>query len=191
MNDSLDFPTTPALGTSDAQALEALDETALQRHLLVRVEEAWCLACEVHPDLPRPRVWFDLRGRSAGQAHYRRGGLRFNRTLLRENRQAFMDEIVPHEMAHWLVFHLEEGRRIRPHGREWQTVMRRLYGLPPNTTHRFDVSRASPMPYLYRCRCQTPHRFTPRRHAQALRGTHYRCRRCRERLTFERTEARG
>ncbi|GHB24885.1 hypothetical protein GCM10009038_24970 [Salinicola rhizosphaerae] len=147
------------------------------------------MACDVHPELPRPGVWFDLRGRSAGQAHHGRGGLRFNRTLLRENRQAFMDEIVPHEMAHWLVFHLEGGLRARPHGREWQTVMRSLYGLKPTTTHRFDVSRASPMPYVYRCQCETRHRFSARRHAQARRGAQYRCRRCRGRLEFERVDA--
>ncbi|KAA0017515.1 metallopeptidase [Salinicola corii] len=178
----------PALGESDAQALDALDPAALERRLLRQAEAAWQLAREVHPALPRPRIWFDLRGRSAGQAHYQRGGLRFNRTLLQGNRQAFIDEIVPHEMAHWLVFHLEEGARARPHGREWKTVMRNLYGLAPVVTHRFDVARASPAPYLYRCRCETLHRFTGRRHSQALKGTRYRCRHCRAPLSFAHRE---
>ncbi|WP_251978801.1 SprT family zinc-dependent metalloprotease [Salinicola avicenniae] len=181
----------PALGVSDIAALEAMSDAGLEAHLVQRAEAAWRLAQSLHPALPHPAIWFDLRGRSAGQAHLQRGGLRFNRTLLRENRQAFMDEIVPHEMAHWLVFHLENGTRARPHGREWQAVMRQLYGLAPVVTHRFDVSRASPMPYRYRCRCETPHYFTARRHAQARRGSHYRCRRCRGRLIFERLEARA
>ncbi len=184
MIDLRSSPVSPALGESDVQALEALDEASLESLLLQRADAAWRLAREMHPALPRPRIWFDLRGRSAGQAHYQRGGLRFNRTLLHENRQAFMDEIVPHEMAHWLVFHLEEGPKARPHGREWQTVMRKLYGLKPVVTHRFDIARASPSPYLYRCRCETLHRFTGRRHSQASKGTRYRCRHCRATLTF-------
>ncbi|WP_246837722.1 SprT-like domain-containing protein [Salinicola sp. MH3R3-1] len=177
-------PLSPTLGESDARTLDALDEAALEGQLRQRAEAAWQLARDVHPDLPRPAIWFDLRGRSAGQAHYQRGGLRFNWTLLRENRQAFMDEIVPHEMAHWLVFHLEEGARARPHGREWQTVMRQLYGLKPTVTHRFDIARASPSPYLYRCRCEVLHRFTGRRHSQAMKGSRYLCRHCRTTLTF-------
>ncbi|OLO03147.1 metallopeptidase [Salinicola socius] len=184
-------PASPALGQSDAQALAALDHASLEEALLHRADAAWRLAREVHPELPRPGIWFDLRGRSAGQAHYQRGGLRFNRTLLRENRQAFMDEIVPHEMAHWLVFHLEDGAKARPHGHEWQSVMRKLYGLTPVTTHRFDVTRASPAPYCYRCRCETLHRFTGRRHAQVSKGMRYRCRHCRATLTFAYREASG
>lgn len=179
---------SPALGKSDVQLLNALDDQALEDEIIRRAETAWQLAQEIHPGLPRPKIWFDLRGRSAGQAHYQRGGLRFNRTLLRENRQAFMDEIVPHEMAHWLVFHLEEGMRARPHGREWQTVMRKLYGLKPITTHRFDIARSSPAPYLYRCRCETAHRFTGRRHSLVRKGTRYRCRVCRATLRFDRQE---
>lgn len=182
MSDSLQ---TPALALSEDDELAMLDEAQLHARLLTRVDAAWQLAREVHPELPCPRVWFDLKGRSAGQAHYARGGLRFNAILLRDNRRAFMDEIVPHEMAHWLVFHLEGGAEARPHGREWQGIMRRLYGLAPVTTHRFDVSRASPMPYLYRCGCETPHHFSARRHSLACRGSQYRCRRCRARLVFD------
>ncbi|GAB2792106.1 SprT family zinc-dependent metalloprotease [Halomonas shantousis] len=175
---------SPTLPSPDPDLLAELDQAALYAHVHERVEAAWQLAREVHPGLPRPAVWFDLRGKGAGQAHYDRGGLRFNPVLLADNRQAFMVEVIPHEMAHWLVFHLD-GPRARPHGHEWKTVMRKLYGLPPVTTHRFDVSRASPAPYRYRCACKTPHHFSPRRHALARRGTDYRCRRCREWLVFE------
>ncbi|WP_110667806.1 SprT-like domain-containing protein [Salinicola halophilus] len=180
---------TPALSPSNAAELDALDATSLRARLCERADDAWRLACEIHPALPRPRVWFDLKGRSAGQAHYGRGGLRFNAVLLTDNRHVFFDEIVPHEMAHWLVFHLENGARARPHGREWKGVMRGLYGLTPHVTHRLDVSRASPQPYLYRCDCETPHRFTARRHAMARRGSRYACRRCGSRLRFERVVA--
>ncbi|WP_084286392.1 SprT-like domain-containing protein [Halomonas halodenitrificans] len=174
---------TAALPHPDPEALAALAGPGLSHALHERVADAFTLCREVHPRLPRPGVWLDLRGRSAGQAHFGRGGLRFNPVLYAENRVDFLVEVVPHEMAHWLVHHLEDGRRARPHGREWQTVMRRLFGLEPRTTHRFDVERASPSPYRYACSCRE-HGFTPHRHALALRGRIYRCRHCAHTLVY-------
>ncbi|EPC02992.1 hypothetical protein L861_22030 [Litchfieldella anticariensis FP35 = DSM 16096] len=175
--------TKPALSTFPTTDLELLDEAALYTCLHQQVEAAWRLSCEVHPELPKPLVWLDLRGKSAGQAHFGRRGLRFNPVLLRENRQAFLAEVVPHEMAHWLVYHLEDGARARPHGHEWQTVMRCLFGLEPKVTHCFDVRRSSSAPYCYRCRCDE-HFFTAQRHALARQGRRYQCRQCAQTLVY-------
>ncbi|MFC0267745.1 SprT family zinc-dependent metalloprotease [Kushneria aurantia] len=157
-----------------------------RERLLASVEQCFERARSFHPRLPRPGVWCDLHGRSAGQAHFGRGGLRFNMTLYREQPQAFIDEIVPHEMAHWVVHHTH-GPRIRPHGREWQRAMRDIFQLPPRVTHRFDTSRASPAPWRYECRCRT-HGFSNRRHFNALRGSRYRCRHCGDILRFSGTD---
>lgn len=173
----------PALPHPDAERLASLDAMELEAVLCERVEAAWRLCREVHPHLPRPRVWCDLRGRSAGQAHFGRGGLRFNPVLYGENRLAFLVEVVPHEMAHWLVHHLKDGHLARPHGHEWRTVMRRLFGLEPRVTHRFDTQRSSPAPHRYRCACRE-HAFTARRHSLACRGHRYRCRHCAQTLVY-------
>lgn len=165
-----------------AAVLAAMTETELQRAARVRVEQAWQRCCEVCPTLPMPNVLFNLRGASAGQAHLGRG-LRFNPVLLRENRAAFFEEIIPHEMAHWLVFHLDNGPRLKPHGREWKTVMLDLFGLAPNVTHQFDIQQAQPAPYRYQCGCQF-HRFTSRRHALVANGRRYRCRHCAKTLVY-------
>lgn len=175
--------TTPILPDIAPDWLAGLDTVPSQQALLDRCEAAWQLCREVHETLPRPAIWLDLRGKGAGQAHFGRGGLRFNAKLYDENRHAFLIEVVPHEMAHWLVHHLQGGPAMRPHGREWQTVMRQLFGLEPRVTHRFDTRRASPAPYRYRCACQE-HAFSARRHGLASRGRHYRCRRCGESLAF-------
>ena len=163
--------------------LAALSNSALHQAAITRVTEALERCRQVYPQLPEPGVWFDLKGASAGQAHLGRGGLRFNPVLLSANRQAFFDDVIPHEMAHWLVFHLHGGARLKPHGREWQTVMRDLFGLVPRTTHRFDTKVAQPRPYAYRCGCQT-HYFTPRRHSLAAKGRGYRCRHCGKVLVY-------
>ncbi|MCL7928463.1 SprT-like domain-containing protein [Halomonas sp. ATCHA] len=148
-----------------------------------RVKQAWQRCREVHPTLPSPKVWFDLKGASAGQAHLGRGGLRFNPVLLSENRRAFFDQVIPHEMAHWLVFHLQDGPRLKPHGREWQAVMRDLFGLAPDVTHRFDIKRAQRAPYRYACACRQ-HAFTAQRHTLARGGRQYRCRQCAQTLVY-------
>ncbi|MGP9798674.1 Protein of unknown function SprT [Halomonas citrativorans] len=163
--------------------LAALSPEALQKAALSRVEQAWQRCLEVYPQLPRPRVWFDLKGASAGQAHLGRGGLRFNFILLSDNRTAFFNDVIPHEMAHWLVFHLRDGRRLKPHGQEWKTVMRDLFGLAPHVTHRFDVHKAQPTPYRYQCACRE-HPLTARRHALVNKGRRYRCRHCQETLVY-------
>ena len=175
---------SPTLPTPDAERLAALDQPSLHIRLHQRVEAAWKLGCEVHPALPRPEVWLDIRGKCAGQAHFGRGGLRFNPTLLAENRLAYFVDVVPHEMAHWLVHHLEDGHKVRPHGREWCRVMRDLYGLEPRVTHRFDTRSASPAPYRYRCACRD-HHFSRRRHALASAGQPYFCRKCRQTLVYK------
>ncbi|SDN80838.1 SprT-like domain-containing protein [Vreelandella arcis] len=174
--------TTPLPPWSD-DALADLSPDALHQAARERAAIAWQLCREVYPALPNPSVWFDLTGASAGQAHLGRGGLRFNSVLLNENRRAFFDEVIPHEMAHWLVFHLQDGTRLKPHGREWKTVMRDLFGLTPRVTHRFDISRAQPAPYRYQCGCQQ-HQLTPRRHALVVKGRRYRCRHCAQTLVY-------
>ncbi|RBI68074.1 metallopeptidase [Vreelandella sulfidaeris] len=166
-----------------AAELAAMSETELHRAVRVRVEQALQRCREVCPSLPAPTVCFNLRGASAGQAHLGRGGLRFNPVLLSENRTAFFEEIIPHEMAHWLVFHLHNGARLKPHGREWQTVMRDLFGLAPNVTHQFDIQKAQSAPYRYQCDCQF-HRFTARRHTLVANGRRYRCRYCAKTLVY-------
>ncbi|WP_245599011.1 SprT-like domain-containing protein [Halotalea alkalilenta] len=186
MNLSLDpslSPMAPLFAAADDAYLAGLDSAALIA--LVERQVAHCVehARKHFPRLPSPLVWCDLRGKSAGQAHFGRGGVRFNPILLADQPRAFLNEVVAHEVAHWVVHHVVR-RRVAPHGVEWRTVMVGLYGLPPRTTHRFDTSRSSPAPYLYLCECRGAdlqpriHRFSERRHRFALRGGRYRCRSC-------------
>jgi len=174
------MPTPTPLPAELTEAIP-LDESMLTSLLERQIDAAWRRCLEVFPELPRPGVWLDLKGKSAGQAHFGRGGLRFNLLLYRENPRVFLTKVVPHEMAHWLVRHLEGGEQLRPHGREWQTVMRQLFDLTPEVTHDFDTRRASPAPYRYRCVCRE-HAFSACRHRLALQGRRYRCRYCGEGL---------
>jgi len=53
---------------------------------------------------PEPSLVYQQRGTSAGTAWLEKNEIRLNPVLLLENQQAFIDEVVPHELAHLLVW---------------------------------------------------------------------------------------
>ena len=143
---------------------------------------------------PIPEIRFDLRGASAGQAVFIRQGrkeeirLRFNDSLMLKNPGEFLSQVVPHEVAH-LVARLVYGRRIRPHGPEWQSVMRDVLGVAPQVRHQMDVrdiARSRPR-HLYHCACpQREHWLSSIRHNRIQRAEQrYLCRTCRQHLCYD------
>lgn len=161
--------------------------TPLQSQVIAKVEQCIKIANQrLNKRLPMPVVNFTQRGRIAGSARLQGWEIRFNPVLLQENPQAFLDEVVPHEVAHLVVF--KRFGRVRPHGREWQVVMQEIFSVPPRTTHRMDVSSVQGTTYPYRCQCQA-HQLTVRRHNKVQRGeTQYRCRRCTQPLELMQNE---
>lgn len=129
-----------------------------------------------------PVIRFDQRGKSAGTARLQTWEIRLNPILLEENKKSFIDEVVPHEIAHLITFKLYG--RVRPHGKEWQGVMNSVFQLPANTTHQFDVSSVSGKTFRYRCQCSS-YELTVRRHNKMRRQqATYQCKQCRQSLTY-------
>ena len=84
--------------------------------------------------------------------------------------------MIPHEIAHLIVFAV--WGKVKPHGKEWQSVMQNIFGIPAQTTHSMDISKVRGVTFAYRCRCQT-HQLTVRRHRAVVRGDRqYTCRKC-------------
>lgn len=132
----------------------------------------------------RPQVSLKLRGQKAGVAHLDQNLLRFNSVLYQQNREHFLKQTVAHEVAH-LVAHQMFGGRIRPHGEEWQLIMRGVYELTPDRCHTYEIARRPVNRFIYRCRCEgQDFSFTAQRHALVSRGRRYFCRRCRATLVF-------
>ncbi|KXF80139.1 SprT family zinc-dependent metalloprotease [Enterovibrio coralii] len=133
-------------------------------------------------ELPVPAIRFDIRGKTAGMALLQRWVLRFNPVLLAENSEAFFQEVVPHEVAHLVVF--SQFGKVKPHGKEWQAVMFRVFGIQPKTTHSFDITSVQGKTFLYRCACDEM-ALTVRRHNKVQRQqAQYICRRCKQPLTY-------
>ncbi len=130
----------------------------------------------------RPTIGFDLKGRSAGQAWLQQTALRFNRALLEAYPEDFVAQTVPHEVAH-LLAHRLCGPGIRPHGREWQQLMTRLFAIPAKVRHDYSLPASSRYRFRYRCACRDQH-LSATRHNRVLKGAEYRCRSCRQALVF-------
>lgn len=131
---------------------------------------------------PIPAIRFDIRGKTAGMALLQRWSLRFNPVLLAENPQAFLDEVVPHEVSHLIVY--ARFGKVRPHGKEWQAVMSQVFGVAPKTTHNFDVASVQGKTFTYHCGCDVIP-LSIRRHNRVQREqVNYVCRRCKQPLVY-------
>lgn len=139
-------------------------------------------------DYPEPKLVYQQRGTAAGTAWLEHYEIRLNPLLLLENERAFIDEVVPHELAHLLVWK-HFGRKAAPHGKEWKWMMESVLGVPARRTHPFALASVRSNTFAYRCGCQQ-HQLTVRRHNKILRGEAvYRCVRCGEALVADASQA--
>ena len=93
---------------------------------------------------PRPEVRFDIRNTNGGEAWFHRNLIRLNLTFLVENEKDFLASTVPHEVAHLVAHHVYDakplnGKKVKPHGKEWKEVMEVL-NLPPKVKHTYDLT---------------------------------------------------
>jgi len=141
--------------------------------------------------LARPEIHFNVRGRAAGQFRYRRRfgkiiepELRFNMTLLQDNEDAFLAEVVPHEVAHYVAYS-HYGSSIKPHGPEWKGIMVAIFQCAPKVTHKFDVVAKPRRTFVYQCECDGKvHQLGVTRHRRILSNTaRYLCRVCQTELS--------
>lgn len=155
----------------------------LKNSALERVEFCYEIAEKNLPrNFTRPQVSFNQRGKIAGSARLQSNQIRLNPVLLVDNTQQFLDEVIPHEICHLLVFQLYG--RVKPHGAQWQTLMKELYGLTPKTRHTMDVSKVQGKTFLYQCGCGTTE-LSVRRHNKVTRGQQrYGCKKCGEILVY-------
>lgn len=155
------------------------------RHLKMQVQRRLTACLQqseqfFHRTFPMPTVSYDVRGVKAGVAYLRENSIKFNRTLLLENPTEFIHQVVPHELAHLIVYQV--FGRVKPHGKEWQGVMNNLFGLPADVCHQFDVQNVQGQTFAYRCDCQI-HSLSIRRHQKIQRESAvYFCRKCKGQL---------
>lgn len=161
--------------TSQAQTYSLQIQQCIETHLC-RANQA--LATQYSC----PVFNFKLRGKVAGKALLQLNEIRINPVLFMENIEAFINEVIPHELAHLITY--QRFGRVKPHGKEWQWVMETVFGIPAKTTHNFDVTSVQGKQFTYQCQCAM-HQLSIRRHNKVQQyATTYLCKQCREPLVF-------
>jgi SprT protein len=157
----------------------ALQQARVREATAAYVERAHNLFGQPFKPVP---VSFDLTGRAAGMYKVDRGRrlIRYNPYIFAKFFESSLAATVPHEVAHYVADVMFGLRNIRPHGREWQAVMR-AFGAEPVRAASYDLE-GIPMRrqrrHSYRCAC-TEHQLTTRRHNLVQGGgVRYFCRHC-------------
>ncbi|ABG40884.1 protein of unknown function DUF335, SprT [Paraglaciecola sp. T6c] len=155
----------------------SLNQIDMQSNVVERVRICMEQAnTQLQSNLAMPKIHFNQRGRIAGCARLQSNELRFNPVLLTDNYTTFINEVVPHEVAHLVVFNLYG--RVKPHGKEWRGIMQQIFGLTGHTYHQMDVTKVSGKRFLYRCACGEV-QLSIRRHNKVKRQQQqYICRQC-------------
>ena len=131
-----------------------------------------------------PSVSIELGGACAGKANYSRWLVKYNPEIYLRHKSDFENRTVPHEIAH-LIAHTLAGKRVKPHGWEWQNVMHKL-GVDAARCHNYNVegiSRHHPRPYVYSCNCRE-HKLTSILHNRIQKGNWRKCLACGTRISF-------
>lgn len=167
---------------------------------MAKVEEAFLVA-ELYygRNFQRPVkfVWETDRTR-AGYCHFARKEFGFNPILAAENEDDFINQIIPHEVAHWIDKEVHgyqytvsrrtgRSRRIS-HGRTWKSIMVNVYGLDPDRCHTYDVAsvktrtRIVVKAFKYSCPCGIIFNLTAVRHNKIQKGATFHCMKCKGNL---------
>lgn len=149
---------------------------------------------EFNITIPEPKIVFNLRSRTiAGQAVYPTT-IRFSNTFLLNEQQHYIDNIVGHELAHFIIFHMQERgilpNNIRAHGVEWQKIMT-LFNIKPDIYHTYKLEprkhRKGSKVFVYSCGCQEVE-IEEAKHKRIAKGTlMIRCRTCKKPLQLQRS----
>lgn len=159
----------------------------MKQEILDKVEECIKIA-ELHynASIPRPKNFnFKRKGTTAGWCKYFKSELMFQLDLAEANPDDFLKTLVPHEVAHWVQ--RWKYPCSKPHGKEWQGIMRHIYKLEPDRCHNYDTSvtttKKKQATYTYKCKCRT-FQLTQTRHNKIKKGIRYRCQNCNTHLIY-------
>jgi SprT protein len=113
--------------------------------------------------------------------------------ILSNNFDSFIEDIVVHEVAHYLTDRLHglvmRGKRVSHHGKEWKYMMRVLGAKTIKRCHSYrvdEISHKKVKKFRYSCGCNTEHIISTVTHNRIHRGERsYVCKYCREDLRFD------
>lgn len=169
--------TAAALNSQQQQRVSSLTDQAIE-----------FLADQLKIKLNSIDVLFDLKGRTAGMyvRKHNKQCIRYNPYIFEKYYPENVTVTIPHEVAHYAADCLYGMHNIKPHGKEWKSIMS-VFGADDRVTCDFDFSDMPVRQYMtvtYRCQCRS-HRLTKIRHNRMQRGARYHCRYCKSGLILD------
>jgi SprT protein len=131
------------------------------------------------------QIYDNPRMKSAGGwAYQRQHVIVLNCTMFEDNKDTHPDgyrETLIHELCHILT-----SRKDKPHGREWQAMMR-LFGLEPDRCHNMIVPKNAYRAIIQCPSCSAEYRVSAAKERKLAdkRLYRYRCRKCNSRITSD------
>lgn len=125
------------IGIQSGEPNQMLDVTEMKERATRKV---WMVLEELNEeygaDFDFPRIEWVVCGTTAGKAWLGQWRIQLNEQLCKENIEDFMQDTIPHEVAHLIAYKVfgDDG-----HGDGWKSVMRAL-GLNPSRCHNYDTS---------------------------------------------------
>ncbi len=142
-------------------------------------------------------ISFNLKGRAAGMYRVRRHSgwhfaelkreIRYNSFIFSKYYDDNFNTTIPHEVAHYVSDIIYGLKNIKPHGKEWKTIML-AFGANTSVTACYDLS-GIPLKkqalFAYQCRCKE-HQLSAIRHNK-IKKRHYRyyCNSCKQELQYK------
>lgn len=95
-------------------------------------------------ELPPPHLSLNMKGHTAGRAHWTSNSIVLNGILFNENKDKFLARTIPHEVAHLVAYkkYSTPYRSPKPHGQEWKHVMR-VFGCEESRCHSYDTTNSA------------------------------------------------
>lgn len=158
--------------------------TELQKQQVLNKAEYYMQQLQTAFDIsiPKINIHFDLKGRCAGMYVVRKKQrhIRFNSYIFSKYFQNSLITTVPHEIAHYVSDLVYGIKNIKPHGKEWQSIMHTL-NVEPRVTGDYDLTGIPvrrQQRFEYQCTCMT-HQLTSIRHNRVQQGrAYYLCQKC-------------
>lgn len=169
-------------------------QSDMKKRILEKVEESFVIAESFfNTKFERPRnIIFKRKGTTAGYSNYNNRELMFQLDLAEANTEHFINEIVPHEVAHYVQRAIYGyGRNVPHHGWQWKHIMLRVYKLSPERCHTYDTSVTKvkrQQRFPYKCACRT-HSVSSTIHNRIQKsGRRYTCNDCSTLISFDKAE---
>ncbi len=141
-------------------------------------------------------IVFNLKGRAAGM--YKVSGsnslfrkekreIRYNPYIFSKYFDDNFNTTIPHEVAHYVSDLIYGLKNIKPHGKEWKTVMQ-AFSADASVTANYDLSGIPVKKqslFTYSCNCREHQLSTIRHNRITKRRFKYSCKYCKQTLKFK------